>query len=384
MESIDKLNNISEEKNKKWLIDNKEEYKRKIEEIINLDDIILIIYSLIESELINEDRESFYDLIELSTWLDEYNKMQVLYYLIENWVYFSSIYSEILKLDTSDINIEYFLEWIKNWWANLLSSEYFDDFISLYNNKNEILKLLWIEWFLEQYDYYLEINPELWKIKKEDTMEAVENFQYLFNYWSTLDKLNKYWLYDWNLIIENIFEDSVYAKKLLENIFTLNKKELQDLRNYKVDFLNYEYNEDLKDLIEDIESYNFSLLKEFSFENNDNIKDVSKELLNEILKITILKNKWNEFHILFTDITWRINNIELTSNIDKLKDDTNIYIENNNDFLNKTSDLLQDYIKFLNKNEFNFKIFIFKSTWKKDWTDYENNINYEWKVLKVA
>ena len=384
MESIDKLNNISEEKNKKWLIDNKEEYKRKIEEIINLDDIILIIYSLIESELINEDRESFYDLIELSTWLDEYNKMQVLYYLIENWVYFSSIYSEILKLDTSDINIEYFLEWIKNWWANLLSSEYFDDFISLYNNKNEILKLLWIEWFLEQYDYYLEINPELWKIKKEDTMEAVENFQYLFNYWSTLDKLNKYWLYDWNLIIENIFEDSIYAKKLLENIFTLNKNELQDLRNYKVDFLNLEFNEDIEDLIEDIESFNFSLLKEFSLEKTSNIQNISKEFLNEILKITILKNKWNEFHILFTDITWRINNIELTSNIDKLKDDTNIYIENNNDFLNKTSDLLQDYIKFLNKNEFNFKIFIFKSTWKKDWTDYENNINYEWKVLKVA
>jgi hypothetical protein len=48
--------------------------------------------------------------------------------------------------------------------------------------------------------------------------------------------------------------------------------------------------------------------------------------------------------------------------------------------------LFNEYINNYKKNEFEFTILISKSNWEKDWTDNEwvNNINYTWKVLKIA
>ncbi len=244
-------NNSIEEKNENLTLSDialyQSNYKEESKNIIEWDSIIFKVHTLIESFTNTEEQNDFEELIEISNTLDLEEKYNILYFLIENWVHFASIYSNILNLNTKNIDISLFIYWIKNWWDTLLFSENFDSFINLCNNSTWLKKELWKRWLFEQYHYYLLEDESLWKIKKNDTLSAITNYKDRFT-WDTLDKLNSFWLYDWDLIIENIFEDYIYAKELFFKLFKLNKKEKQDLANLKVDMLNYDFYDE-KELI---------------------------------------------------------------------------------------------------------------------------------------
>jgi hypothetical protein len=98
-----------------------------------------------------------------------------------------------------------------------------------------------------------------------------------------------------------------------------------------------------------------------------------------------LKNWLNEFQITFIDITGKINYIELTSDIQQLISFTNSY-EDKSIFTDKVKEIFNYFINFLDINNFNFEILIFKSNWRKDWDENNcsNNVNYDWKLLKIA
>ena len=346
---------------------------------------IIEVFNIVKKLVDNDEQSDINELISISFNFSEENKYQLLYYLIENWIYFASLYTKKFNLDTSDLHLNVFIEWIKKWWDNLIFSDYFDDFISLYKNPLELKKNLWVNWFFEIYDFFiLEWDP-VWKISKNNTRKAIENYAKIHFDWDLLNKLNLYWIYDWDIILDNIFEDSNYAKKMFFDLFILNKKEKQDLKNMKVDFLNHNFSNDVNDLIFKRENDNMSLYSAFEFDSKNKLNDILKIVKFKLNEINVLKNWFNDFLITFIDITWRVDNIEFTSKINKLISNENTY-EDFNDFVSKFEKILSYYLYLFEKNDFNFNVLIFKSNWDKDFDDNksQNNIFYTWKQLKAA
>jgi len=346
---------------------------------------IIEVFNIVKKLVDNDEQSDINELISISFNFSEENKYQLLYYLIENWIYFASLYTKKFNLDTSDLHLNVFIEWIKKWWDNLIFSDYFDDFISLYKNPLELKKNLWVNWFFEIYDFFiLEWDP-VWKISKNNTRKAIENYAKIHFDWDLLNKLNLYWIYDWDIILDNIFEDSNYAKKMFFDLFILNKKEKQDLKNMKVDFLNHNFSNDVNDLIFKRENDNMSLYSAFEFDSKNKLDDILKIVKFKLNEINVLKNWFNDFLITFIDITWRVDNIEFTSKINKLISNENTY-EDFNDFVSKFEKILSYYLYLFEKNDFNFNVLIFKSNWDKDFDDNksQNNIFYTWKQLKAA
>ncbi len=122
--------------------------------------------------------------------------------------------------------------------------------------------------------------------------------------------------------------------------------------------------------------------KNLKFDNNSS--DINW-FINELNKISVLKNHANEFHVTFFDITWRINHLELTSQINKLFD-LPIAYDNVRNFNNKVNEIFESYMNFLDINNFNFEVFFFKSNWINNDGDNQwiNNIYYQWNSLKIA
>ena len=357
----------------------------KIDTMKNDTNKIIEVFNIIKKIVDKDDQSDINELISISFNFSEENKYQLLHYLIENWIYFASIYTKKFNLNTSDLHLNIFIEWIKKWWDNLIFSDYFDDFISLYKNPLELKKNLWVNWFFEIYDFFiLEWNP-VWKISKNNTRKAIENYAKIHFDWDLLNKLNLYWIYDWDIILDNIFEDSNYAKKMFFDLFILNKKEKQDLKNMKVDFLNHNFSNDVNDLIFKRENDNMSLYSAFEFDSKNKLDDILKIVKFKLNEINVLKNWFNDFLITFIDITWRVDNIEFTSKINKLISNENTY-EDFNDFVSKFEKILSYYLYLFEKNDFNFNVLIFKSNWDKDFDDNksQNNIFYTWKQLKAA
>jgi len=346
---------------------------------------IIEVFNIIKKLVDKDNQSDINELINISFNFSEENKYQLLHYLIENWIYFASIYTKKFNLNTSDLHLNLFIEWIKKWWDNLIFSDYFDDFIGLYKDPLELKRNLWINWFFEVYDFFiLEWDP-VWKISKNNTKNAIKNYAKIHFDWDLLNKLNLYWIYDWDIILDNIFEDSNYAKKIFFDLFILNKKEKQDLKNMKVDFLNHNFTNDINDLISKRENDNMSLYSASEFDSKNKLDDILKIVKFKLNEIKILKNWFNKFLITFIDITWRVDNIEFTSKMNKLISNENTY-ENFNDFISKFEKILSSYLYLFNKNDFNFNILIFKSNWNKDFDDNEikNNLFYMWKQLKSA
>ena len=388
MENIwKKIENNKSSNEKSFIVNEVNNTKTKTDTIIYSEEKLEEIYRLIVKLIWDYEESDIDKLINISNELSEYNMYQILYYLIENWIRFAPLYANKLSLNTSEIHINLFIEWLKSWWDELFFSENNLSFLEMYRDIDELIKILWIEWFFEQYDYFLLNNPDLWKIEKKDTLKAIKNFKDVKFTWNTLDKINTYWIYDWDIIIDNIFEDSTLAKKEFFKLFILSKKEKQDLKNMKVDFLNYEYNDEIEDLIEETEETNKSLYYSMKFSRNNDldIENKTNILLSKITEVCILKNPFNEFLITFMDITWKRTNLELTSKIQRLISNYNTH-EDYNSFIKEFKLILYSYIDFFKINDFNFDVLIFKSNWDKDWDDNEsvNNIFFTWKELKSA
>ncbi len=345
---------------------------------------ILDWFDLADEFLYKDEQSDVISLIKLSLNFSEENKYQIINHLIKNWINFAWIYAKRFNLDTSKLDLNIFIDWIKKSYDNLVFSENFDSFINLYKNPIELKKQIWIEWFFEIYDSFLLEGDNIWKISKENTIEAIKNYSTINFNWILLDKLNAYWIYDWDLILNNIFEDSKYAKKIFFDLFILNKEEKKELENMKVDFLNYNFFNDNSDIIINCENDNKSMYSSFEINNNQSEESI-RLLYLKLNEILLLKNPFNEFLITFIDITWRVDSIELTSKINKLISNDNSY-EDNNQFIDKFKDILSTFLYLLNKSNFNFNVLIFKSNWDKDFDDNDwiNNRFYSWKKIKSA
>lgn len=348
-----------------------------------LNDTIPKIHEIL-SKWIYDDSFDVIKLIKLSKSLSEKQQYNVLYYLIESGIYLASFYSNELNLETNHIHINMFTQWLKNWWDDLIFSDNYMDFINLYNNPNELLEKIWIMWFLEQYDYFRYENQQLPQFSNDKANESFNNFKQRYIDSKLDERLNLMSIYDWELIIENVFEEYENIKWKFDNLFTLTNKEKEKFNKLKTKILNAQYEEDIIFLKNELNTRDFSLKNQLNCDWN-NITNFEDNFKKELIDISILKNHWNKFSITFLDICWKKKSIDLTSNLSELNSLNNSYMDKNV-FTKNAYILFNEYINNYKKNEFEFTILISKSNWEKDWTDNEwvNNINYTWKVLKIA
>lgn len=355
--------------------------KNKFDWVLN--DTIPKIHEIL-SKWIYDDSFDVIKLINLSKSLSEKQQYNVLYYLIESGIYLAPFYSNELNLETNHIHINMFTQWLKNWWDDLIFSDNYIDFINLYNNPNELLEKIWIMWFLEQYDYFRYENKQLPQFSNNKANESFNNFKQRYIDSKLDERLNLMSIYDRELIIENVFEEYENIKWKFDKLFTLTNKEKEKFNKLKTKILNAQYEEDIIFLKNELNIRDFSLKNQLNCDW-DNIINFEDSFKKELIDISILKNHWNKFSITFLDICWKKKSIDLTSNLSELNSLNNSYIDKN-EFTKNAYILFKEYINNYKKNEFEFTILISKSNWEKDWTDNEwvNNINYTWKVLKIA
>jgi hypothetical protein len=256
----------------------------------------------------------------------------------------------------------------------------------MYENFEELIIEIAEIWYIEQFNYFKD-EYSLKSISKNTTLTVMNNFNDRLESSNLLNKLNAYWLYDWDIIINNIFEEPNYAKKLFNKIYTLTKKEKQELANLKVDVLNWEYYDEIDEIKENLVKDWLELINCIYYDNDKQLEKNINTFNNELININTLKNYANEFNITILDITWKIKHFRLTTNITKLLYESNTYGDLS-EYNNAVNQSLNDYLDWLKLNNFNFTIIISKSIWNNDSDDnnniWINNSDYTWKVLKIA
>lgn len=354
--------------------------KDQIDILINKSNLIIIAYDIIEEETNTDDKiKKLSSIIEEMTFEEQ---KDIISYMIENWLGYSSEVIKKIWFNTDEIHINTFIEWNKNWKQSLFYSDYYLDFINLYKDPKKLMLKIWEEWLITNFGFLKEFF-NLEKIKENETKQVMANFEKEVNSLDLLYKFNIFSVYNWDEILEYCFEETETAKKYIKDIFTLKEKEIEEFKILKEEVLNDEYIDEIYEIRNELENNNYQVLKEIEFKKEDNINNKKDKLYKELNKLATAKNHWNKFNIVMTDLTWRKIDFLLTNNMSELRKNENSFLFVN-DLIEKFNNKLDDMLYYLEKNNINFTIVISKTNWTKDDNDNQEDNNYQEDIKKAA
>lgn len=309
--------------------------------------------------------------IDNSNYISELKKENLDFSFLKNTLIFmisrgipqSVLLQKEFNIDTSDISIDVFLEWFVNRMNWLEESEFLIDFVKLYNNQQELWEKIWekVDILLLSELIYNWLEFEKYDDNKMDNILLY--FEKKLKKEKLLDRVNKIWFYDWEIICWELFEDYEKSYSKIQNIFDFTEEEKDEFKILKQDNFYLSYETEIKKTIESFEEINFSKIGKFTF-NDFSWEEIKSNFYKKITEILISLNYKNNYSIKFIDISWKQlqfniwNGLQLGGyNYNLLEKDI---------FLEHITEQYWEFILNLDKNNMDFSILIFKKNWDKD------------------
>ncbi|MDQ7023423.1 MAG: hypothetical protein Q9M97_08025 [Candidatus Gracilibacteria bacterium] len=138
------------------------------------------------------------------------------------------------EIDTSDINIDIFLEGLVNGMNGLNDSELLGDYVKLYKNSQELLEAIGEKGditLLSNLIYYYGLDFKKFDDDKIDII--LLGFKYNLNENKFFDKINTIGTYNWFIICSELFENYELAYSKIQDIFNLTDDEKEKFEEFK-------------------------------------------------------------------------------------------------------------------------------------------------------
>ncbi len=349
---------------------------KDLEEIFVNDKIYEIAYTLEYNNMYNWANISYLNELEKQNLPPEFFK-KVVIFMILHWLPEVVLLKEKFDINTDDISVDIFLNWIKEQGKNIFASDYFEKFIFLCSDVEKLIYEIWKLWYINiTYDFTVKYNLDIPKYTIKENILITKNLEKYINSFSLMQKMTLWWYYDWYNLVDTLFEKTDKILDYILKLFSIKNNEKGEFEELKEKHFNILYKKLLEDIEDEIMEKDFSIVSEFEY--NLLTKDRFEEQFFKSLKESLIKlNYANWFVIHFLDITWSSITFSISNNNYNFW--YTYWLLQKDKFYKNVMKYYNYFVEKLEKNNMEFVVILARSNWTKDFTD-----NFNEKYLKKA
>lgn len=355
-------NNVSITKIEDFLF----EVDKDLEKIFLNDKLYEIAYTLEYNSLYNWDNDVYLNDLKREKIPNNFMKKVIVFMILE-WLPEVILLKEKFNINSKDIPVDVFLNWIKKQGKKIFASDYFENFFFLCSDEERLIYEIWKLWYINiVYNLIIKYGINIQKYTSKEVVNIMENFEKYIEEFTLMQRMTLWWYYDWYNLVDTLFEKNDNVLNYILKLFSIKDKEKEEFRDIKENHFNVLYKTLLKNIKDEIEKKDFTIVLEL--EHNLLTKDRFTEDFIMNIKENLNKlNYANWFVVHFWDITW--SNITFSISNDNYKFWYAYNLLQKEQFYKDVLNYYKLFKQNLEKNNLDFVALLAKSNWTKDFTD---------------